>query len=98
MWRVHPLALDRLQMTRKGFYAAHISGAVEQAKTVGAVTEPDDHTAEIARLRAENDKLRKLLADAPIPCVYCGLSHEDLNRCQHGFPGCGRADDMMGDP
>lgn len=54
---------------------------------------PED---ELARLRAENDKLRKLLADAPIPCIYCGLPRHDLARCSSGFPGCARADDMMG--
>ena len=51
---------------------------------------------ELERLRCENARLRKLLADAPIPCVYCGLARQDIARCCSGFPGCGRADDMQG--
>lgn len=55
----------------------------------------DSYVREIERLRAENDKLRSLLANGSDPCVYCGLLKEDMNRCSHGFPGCGRADDLM---
>lgn len=47
------------------------------------------------RLTKENDFMRKLLADADVPCVYCGLSRADLGRCESGFPGCARADDMV---
>lgn len=50
---------------------------------------------EIERLRAENDKLRAILATSNEPCVYCGLRAEDMAKCASGFPGCGRADDMM---
>lgn len=51
--------------------------------------------AKVERLTAENDKLRSLLAHAPIPCVYCGLPLDDMAKCESGFPGCGRADDMQ---
>lgn len=49
----------------------------------------------IAELEIENTKLRKLLADSPADCPYCGLSKADMARCASGFPGCGRADDML---
>ena len=49
----------------------------------------------VAQLRKENDVLRKKLAESKEPCVYCGLPAEDLAKCPHGFPGCGRADDML---
>ena len=48
----------------------------------------------IEKLREENDKMRALLAYGSDPCVYCGLPKDDMARCAHGFPGCGRADDM----
>lgn len=43
----------------------------------------------------ENDILRALLAWGSDPCIYCGLPAADMGKCQSGFPGCGRADDMM---
>jgi hypothetical protein len=55
-------------------------------------TEKDDL---LKRLRLENDKLRYLLANSDIPCIYCKLSKSDMLKCQSGFPGCGRADDLM---
>lgn len=51
--------------------------------------------AEITRLRAENDRLRRMLAESPADCPYCKLPAARMNECCHGFPGCGRADDMM---
>lgn len=50
---------------------------------------------EIEELRAENDRLRWLLAKGSDPCVYCGLSKKDMAKCASGFPGCARADDLM---
>lgn len=50
---------------------------------------------EIKELREENDKLRYLLASGSDPCVYCGLAKADMSKCASGFPGCGRADDLM---
>lgn len=50
---------------------------------------------EIERLRKENDFLRGVVANSDLPCLYCRLSAEDMNKCKHGFPGCSRADDML---
>jgi hypothetical protein len=47
------------------------------------------------RLRDENTILRGIIAYSELPCVYCGLSKDDMSRCASGFPGCGRADDML---
>ena len=49
-------------------------------------------------LQRENDTLRAMIAKGPMDCVYCGLPAADMNKCASGFPGCGRADDMMADP
>lgn len=49
----------------------------------------------VMRLTIENNLMRKLIADSELPCVYCQLPAADMNRCEHGFPGCARADDMM---
>jgi len=51
--------------------------------------------AEVEALRAENDKLRAKLGNSPEPCAYCGIPADKLLDCQHGFPGCPRADDMV---
>lgn len=55
----------------------------------------DSYVRNIEKLRAENDKLRALLANGSDPCIYCGLPKADMAKCEHGFPGCGRADDML---
>jgi hypothetical protein len=52
----------------------------------------------LARIQAENTRLRAALANSELPCVYCTLSSEDWAKCQYGFPGCDRADDAMGCP
>ena len=49
----------------------------------------------IKELGQENYKLRYLLAKGDGDCIYCGLSKNDMSRCAHGFPGCGRADDLI---
>lgn len=46
-------------------------------------------------LEAENNKMRALIANSDMACMYCGLPAADLPKCPHGFPGCGRADDMI---
>lgn len=52
----------------------------------------------LEELRAENTKLRAMIANSKIDCVYCGLTKEDFQKCRSGFPGCDRADDMQGCP
>jgi hypothetical protein len=54
-----------------------------------------DPTIEAGLLRIESDKLRALLAWGSDPCIYCGLEREDMARCNSGFPGCARSDDMQ---
>ena len=51
--------------------------------------------AELAAAKRENDVLRGKLAMSELPCVYCGLDKGDWEKCPHGFPGCGRADDAL---
>lgn len=51
--------------------------------------------AEIDRLRAENDKLKHILAKSSLPCIYCGLSALLTDTCPLGFPGCERAEDLV---
>lgn len=52
-------------------------------------------TARVAELEAENGNLRKYLATSKADCPYCGLPAADMSKCASGFPGCGRADDLM---
>lgn len=56
----------------------------------------DDLRGTIKELETENNRLRAMLAKAPTPCVYCGI--EDMTRCERGFPGCSRADDLLNNP
>lgn len=53
---------------------------------------------ELTELQAENTRLRAALAVSRDPCVYCSLPAERMAACPKGFPGCGRADDLMGCP
>ena len=58
------------------------------------VLEPDE-IAELERLRKENTVLRRFIAESDLPCIYCSLPKHDMGRCESGFPGCGRADDLL---
>lgn len=53
---------------------------------------------QIIALETENRVLRGVIANADLPCMYCGLSKADMGKCAFGFPGCGRGDDMANDP
>lgn len=46
----------------------------------------------------ENERLRGIIAKSTLPCLYCGLPGDEMIKCALGFPGCGRADDLMSDP
>ena len=46
----------------------------------------------------ENERLRGIIAKSTLPCLYCGLPGDEMIKCTLGFPGCGRADDLMSDP
>lgn len=50
---------------------------------------------EIDSLQRENNKLRGIIAYSDVPCLYCRLPKVDMLKCEKGFPGCGRADDMV---
>lgn len=52
----------------------------------------------LALIDQENMRLRAALAVAKDPCIYCSLPAEDMFRCPQGFPGCARADDLVGCP
>jgi hypothetical protein len=60
-----------------------------------SIQEIVEASPEYRRLREENDKLLGIIAFSNIDCLYCGLSRADMARCGYGFPGCGRADDML---
>lgn len=49
----------------------------------------------IDELMAENQVLRIKLAKSDADCIYCGLPSVDMGKCALGFPGCGRADDLV---
>lgn len=52
----------------------------------------------LAAVAEENTRLRAALAHSDQPCAYCTLPAERWGECQHGFPGCARADDAVGCP
>lgn len=54
--------------------------------------------SKLSECEDENTRLRAALAMSELPCVYCTLPREEWAKCQHGFPGCGRADDAAGCP
>lgn len=51
--------------------------------------------AELTDSRKEADSLRLFIAKSDLPCIYCGLPKADMGKCASGFPGCGRADDLV---
>lgn len=77
--------LDQVKLIQKGnkeFYEKTVVPALQSIQ-------------EYQRLEQENKKLRGLLAKGDADCLYCGLPKKDMAKCSHGFPGCGRADDLM---
>ena len=61
----------------------------------GSMMWTSDHDKILSRFKLENDKLRGLLANCDGDCIYCGLPKKDMGKCYLGFPGCGRADDLL---
>jgi hypothetical protein len=49
----------------------------------------------VSRLIIENNLMRYLIAQSDMACMYCHLPKAEISRCEFGFPGCSRADDMM---
>lgn len=49
----------------------------------------------LEELQRENDMLRGIIAESDLPCLYCKLAKKDILKCASGFPGCGRADDLL---
>ena len=60
--------------------------------------EAESVSAQLTASCEENTRLRAALATSKDPCVYCQLSYEDMGECRAGFPGCARADDLVGCP
>lgn len=58
----------------------------------------NDKGCTLCTLQKENDILKKKLAESKEPCIYCKLPAADMGKCKLGFPGCGRADDMLYEP
>lgn len=58
------------------------------------MSECDEYVAHCQALEEENAKLRRMLSKSNADCIYCDLPVADILKCAHGFPGCGRADDI----
>jgi hypothetical protein len=58
-------------------------------KTIENLTETNE------QLSTDNDTLRIIISKSDIDCIYCGLPKKDMGKCAYGFPGCGRADDLL---
>ena len=54
-----------------------------------------NNTLVLAELVEENNRLRAILGNSKLDCVYCKLPAVKQNECASGFPGCARADDQM---
>lgn len=54
-----------------------------------------DYRLERTLARADNEVLRGIIAESDLPCLYCKLPKAEMNKCRSGFPGCGRADDLL---
>ena len=76
------------------------SGVIEGhgAKIARLEAEIERLTAALAAAERDNTHLRSALAVSKDPCRYCQLPAEENEKCRSGFPGCDRADDMMGCP
>lgn len=85
-----------------GFPLDEIRQSPRNFGEVSVIEDLSDHVLALGlsetALRAENDRLRYLLASSEARCVYCGLAAADMSKCKSGFPGCGRMDDLMCGP
>lgn len=57
----------------------------------------EDLEKAVCELREENHKLRTVIAKSDLDCIYCNLPKSQMSLCRSGFPGCGRADDLIRD-
>lgn len=69
-----------------------------KARTIEDISKILGLELRVSDLEQENDALRGFLARGNDPCIYCQLPKADMAKCQSGFPGCARADDMLNDP
>ena len=90
-------------LSRKEYYDSMRSREIDMAQipesqkrfVSALLNQRDDSYRKMEEAKQENDKLRGILAKSDLDCVYCGLPKKDMGRCYFGFPGCGRADDLM---
>ena len=90
-------------LSRKEYYDSMRSREIDMAQipesqkrfVSALLNQRDDSYRKMEESKQENDKLRGILAKSDLDCVYCGLPKKDMGRCYFGFPGCGRADDLM---
>lgn len=54
-----------------------------------------DAESRLAEARKENEFMRLRLAESDKACAYCNLPKAEMGRCESGFPGCARADDLL---
>jgi len=59
------------------------------------LSQRDDFYQQMKIAKDRDDKLLLIIAKSDIDCIYCGLPKKDITKCAHGFPGCGRADDLL---
>lgn len=41
---------------------------------------------QLAKVEAENTRIRAALAQSELPCVYCSLPANEWSKCSSGFP------------
>lgn len=92
---LYKVALQKVESMGQQIRAALDTIHSLEAKVI-SITEL--HTQQLASLRRENDTMRSIIAFSDLPCMYCGLAKAEMGRCQSGFPGCARADDIMNAP
>ena len=90
-FETHPYSKDEARVAE---FIVELSAGI-----MGGGDDPIAYVLALAKsdvaLVKENDDLRAALADSLQPCIYCGLAATEIAKCKHGFPGCGRMDDLM---
>ena len=89
---------DEVRQVRRWTQALVMQLREHKAKREEYASELRSARIKVGELMQRENRLRHRIAIGSGACLYCNLPADRMNECASGFPGCGRADDMVALP
>jgi len=89
---------DEVRQVRRWTQALVMQLREHKAKREEFASELRSARLKVSELMQRENRLRHRIAVGPGACLYCELPADKMFGCASGFPGCGRADDMVALP